>query len=1154
MDKTQATIVALLVASAQGASSALIPVDPANVSTSTEIEACCGDRDPADIVSGSGLAAGLHDNNPANMWLSEGNGFGAIDPDPWVLFDLGAEYTINSFHVWNYNESNGLANRGVNSVGVEYGTSVALGSTVAGITNFAQGTSLAGYPGENFNAFAPFTARYIKFDINTNHGDGSVFYGLSEVQFDGVLADSDGDGMSNSFELAHTNPASATSLNPGDDLENGGAGDGLTNLEEFQHGTDPNNPDSDGDSLTDGDEVAGAGQRPPTSPSLADTDSDGLDDAAETNTGVFVSASDTGSNPTVLDSDNDGTPDGVEVGDGFDPNDPSSTPSGVSSLHPLNVLTTGNHTFLAGGQFFDAYVENDGTTGWLLVGRGRNGWEFDVDGQGTVAEVGVQANLRTPAAFAPALYSDALINELITNSGADLTGVEIRISRAGDSAGVDPYQEARWRSSGQTTWTGSLDPGFAVQYEVLSGIGGPLAPVATNTRDGGPNNFHRIFTWAWGGHANQRGFNYGNVVTDGANNGTSYWWENADENHAIPYTEVYIRLLSPTAQPVEVSPSVVFSDASVGDSVGTLTTPSGAGGDSFTYSLVSGPGDSDNGKFQSAGDQLQAGAFDFSSVTPGTQYSVRVRSVGDPSTDQVEAILLVNFAIQTDADHDDLLDVWEELWAGVGNLGVFSGLGGANADGDSLTDLEEFNLRVQFPNLDPNLADTDSDTLEDGAEILGAGTRPPTDPTNSDTDGDTLTDGVESNTGLFVSASDTGSDPTDTDSDDDGARDEREVEVGTDPNDAGSIPAGLTDLTTLDGLATGNHFFTAGGQTFDAYVDNDGGSGWLLVGRGRNGWEFDADGQGSAADLGSQAALGTSAAFSPALYSDSIVNELISNSGIDLRTVAIRLRRAGDVDGTGPYQELRWLPTTQTLWTGDFDAEPGYEVGQAILSGVGAPHGPIITNVRDGFPQTGNDHTRVFTWGWGGHGNQQGFSYGQAATGVDGNDPDTFLWEFAAEDHAIPYTEVYIHPLSAYELWAVGYGLVGAAALPNADPEGDGLSNIEELGQGLNPIVSDNVNLVVTSPTEFGPGTPVTEVLKNGNSIEFSLQFVQRTDGAVSYLVQFSSDLINWEPSSEAPVEVSNDGSGYRVVDIRYPFFLTNGRKARFFRTIMTLN
>jgi hypothetical protein len=38
-----------------------------------------------------------------------------------------------------------------------------------------------------------------------------------------------------------------------------------------------------------------------------DSDSDGLDDAVETHTGVFVSASDTGSDPLGFDTDGDGS-------------------------------------------------------------------------------------------------------------------------------------------------------------------------------------------------------------------------------------------------------------------------------------------------------------------------------------------------------------------------------------------------------------------------------------------------------------------------------------------------------------------------------------------------------------------------------------------------------------------------------------------------------------------------------------------------------------------------------------------------------------------------------------------------------------------------------------------------------------------------------
>ena len=63
--------------------------------------------------------------------------------------------------------------------------------------------------------------------------------------------DNDLDGMPNGFENEH---AGLDRENPSDaarDLD----GDGLTNLEEFQNGTDPNNADTDGDGVSDGDEV-----------------------------------------------------------------------------------------------------------------------------------------------------------------------------------------------------------------------------------------------------------------------------------------------------------------------------------------------------------------------------------------------------------------------------------------------------------------------------------------------------------------------------------------------------------------------------------------------------------------------------------------------------------------------------------------------------------------------------------------------------------------------------------------------------------------------------------------------------------------------------------------------------------------------------------
>ena len=124
--------------------------------------------------------------------------------------------------------------------------------------------------------------------------------------------DTDGDGLPDAYELLYTSPSSPTAMNPGDDLEP----DGLTNIEEYQIGTEPDNPDTDGDTLQDGNEVVGAGLRPPTDPLDADTDDDTLNDGVETNTGTYVSASDTGTDPTDADHDNDGLKDGVETNTG----------------------------------------------------------------------------------------------------------------------------------------------------------------------------------------------------------------------------------------------------------------------------------------------------------------------------------------------------------------------------------------------------------------------------------------------------------------------------------------------------------------------------------------------------------------------------------------------------------------------------------------------------------------------------------------------------------------------------------------------------------------------------------------------------------------------------------------------------------------------
>jgi hypothetical protein len=60
-----------------------------------------------------------------------------------------------------------------------------------------------------------------------------------------------------------------------------------------------------------------------------DADGDGVWDAYETNTGVYLSPTNTGTDPTLFDTDGDGGSDGLEVQVGTDPNDANSVPPAV---------------------------------------------------------------------------------------------------------------------------------------------------------------------------------------------------------------------------------------------------------------------------------------------------------------------------------------------------------------------------------------------------------------------------------------------------------------------------------------------------------------------------------------------------------------------------------------------------------------------------------------------------------------------------------------------------------------------------------------------------------------------------------------------------------------------------------------------------------
>ena len=174
---------------------------------------------------------------------------------------------------------------------------------------------------------------------------------------DDADGDADGDELTNLFEYnAGTNPTEADTDNDGmpdkweinnglnplvNDANKDADNDGLTNLQEYQYKyediyvtmevpTDPQNPDTDGDGISDGDEFANG-----TNAHDPDTDGDGMPNGWEIDNDL-----DPDFNDASADADEDGLTNLAEYQAGTDPQNPDTDGDGIPDgidPNPLDV-------------------------------------------------------------------------------------------------------------------------------------------------------------------------------------------------------------------------------------------------------------------------------------------------------------------------------------------------------------------------------------------------------------------------------------------------------------------------------------------------------------------------------------------------------------------------------------------------------------------------------------------------------------------------------------------------------------------------------------------------------------------------------------------------------------------------------------------------
>jgi hypothetical protein len=201
---------------------------------------------------------------------------------------------------------------------------------------------------------------------------------------------------------------------------------------------------------------------------------------------------------------------------------------------PSGVFWLSTPALVAPQQFY-CDQETDGG-GWVLIGRGREGWSQSYSGIGTSASV---RDITTgPAAFRPAQLPASTVDGLLNNGRVDVLTDGVRLRRATDTAGTT-WQESAFQFAKRDRWVwtpAASHPLATFKFDSATGWGGSTSSF------GRDDSLQRIDTrfyinsvfrpagWAFGANAR------------GSSDPQSYVWaENTTTGAPRPFTQVYLR-------------------------------------------------------------------------------------------------------------------------------------------------------------------------------------------------------------------------------------------------------------------------------------------------------------------------------------------------------------------------------------------------------------------------------------------------------------------------------------------------------------------------------------------------------------------------------------------------------------------------------------
>lgn len=320
---------------------------------------------------GASAASGFFVNRTGQVVVCTASGWESVAPhapvstSQWTRFTVKIDYEEQCWALW------------LNGVGVAASLSLA-----HPVPEF----SVARLTGPDYNA--------------------GVVDALAITPFEPSGLDDDGDGLPNSWErlFGFTYAYPSDPSDPSDAASDPDQ-DGLTNLEEFQLGSDPRNPDSDGDGLVDGrDGVMPLGLFP-----------QGVDRNGD---GYAEGETDYGCDPLKVDTDGDGLADGLEVASDFNAIEASLE----RELMAWYRLDETNGLVLADSSTnrLDAVWLGDGAP-TSTIGRAGRAVAFD----------GIASGIQTPGSASLELSSNMTLLAWVRPEGGTATGPQIVVARQG---------------------------------------------------------------------------------------------------------------------------------------------------------------------------------------------------------------------------------------------------------------------------------------------------------------------------------------------------------------------------------------------------------------------------------------------------------------------------------------------------------------------------------------------------------------------------------------------------------------------------------------------------------------------------------------------------------------------------------------------------